>query len=282
MCGIAGCTPAQQGFLAPASGLAAAQRDLLLWIVGLGLVVVLPVLILTPWLLWRYRHGRANAVYRPGWDFSLPMDCLTWGVPVLVVMVLGAMTWQRSHELDPYRPIPGPAKAIEVQVIALDWKWLFIYPDQGIASVNQLVIPAGRSVHLTLTSASVMQSLHIPRLAGQIYAMAGMRTQQYLQADEAGRYQGRNTQFNGEGFQDQIFSTLVLPPSGFERWLQETRGAATALSCQGYRQLSNASTFADVHRYSGVPTGLFDNVVQAFHSPAHSQCREQAQEQRHE
>jgi cytochrome o ubiquinol oxidase subunit 2 len=277
-CATAGCAPVSLGFLAPAGAIAAAQRELFFWVVGLGLVVVLPVIVLTPWLLWRYRYGQQRAAYRPRWDFSLPLDVLSWGVPLAVVAVLGVLTWQRSHALDPYRPLPGPAATLEVQVVALNWNWLFIYPQQGIASLNQLVIPVGSPVHLSLTSATVMQALLIPRLSGQIYAMAGMRTQQYLQADGAGRFVGRNTQFNGDGFQTQVFTTDAMPPEAFEEWVSQARQSPQSLDCQ---RLIHGDPLPKAQRYGRVEAGLFDHVLQSFHQPDDRKCSP-TQEHAHE
>jgi cytochrome o ubiquinol oxidase subunit 2 len=270
------------GFLHPAGPVASAQRELFFWIVGLSFVVVLPVLLLTPVLLWRYRYGQRQAAYRPRWEFSLPLEILSWGVPVLVVVLLGVLTWERTGQLDPYRPLPGPAPAFEVQAIALDWKWLFIYPQQGVATVNELVIPSGRSVHLSLTSATVMQSLMIPRLAGQIYAMAGMHTQQYLQADAPGEFAGRNTQFNGFGFQEQSFKTRALEPQGFEQWLEETRQAQATLNCTSYLQLSQTPSLAPPSRYSSLQPGLFDGVIHSFHGASSQACEAPGLENPHE
>ena len=267
-----GCSPVSFGFLHPAGPVASAQRELFFWIVGLSMVVVLPVLLLTPWLLWRYRYGQQQSAYRPRWEFSLPMEVLSWGVPVLVVILLGVLTWERTHQLDPYRPFPGPAPALEVQAIALDWKWLFIYPQQGVATVNELVIPSGRGVHLSLTSATVMQSLMIPRLAGQIYAMAGMNTQQYLQADAPGEFTGRNTQFNGFGFQEQRFNTRAVEPQAFEQWVQETRQKSTTLDCASYLQLSRTPSLVSPDRYGSVQPALFEWVMHSFHAPSHRAC----------
>lgn len=269
---VSGCSPVGFGFLHPAGPVASAQRELFFWIVGLSLVVVLPVLLLTPVLLWRYRYGQRQAAYRPRWEFSLPLEILSWGVPVLVVVLFGVLTWERTRQLDPYRPLPGPAPAFEVQAIALDWKWLFIYPEQGVATVNELVIPSGRSVHLSMTSATVMQSLMIPRLAGQIYAMAGMQTEQYLQADAPGEFAGRNTQFNGFGFQEQNFKTRALEPQGFEQWLEETRQAQATLNCTSYLQLSQTRSLAPPSRYSSIQPGLFDWVMHSFHGASSQAC----------
>ena len=275
--GLGGCAPVSLGFLSPAGVIAAAQRELFLWVVGLALTVVVPVIVLTPWLLWRYRYGQQRAAYRPRWDFSLPMELLTWGVPLVVVTVLGVLTWQRSQQLDPYRPLPGPA--LEVQVIGLDWNWVFIYPLLGVASLDELVIPQGTSVHLNLTSATVMQALLIPRLSGQIYAMPGMRTQQYLQADAPGRFLGRNTQFNGAGFQTQVFTTRAMAPGEFEDWLRETRRSALSLDC---RRLMDAGSPHAVQHYGQVESGLFEQVLQSAGRYGKLACSASSQESHHE
>lgn len=278
---VSGCSPLDSGFLNPAGPIAAAQRELFFWVIGLTLIVVIPVIVLTPWLLWRYRWRQRKAAYQPRWDFSLPIDCLAWGVPALVVIVLGILTWQRTHQLDPYRPIAGSAPPLEVHVIALDWKWLFIYPQQGIATLNQLVIPSGRVVHLSLTSATVMQSMLIGQLSGQIYAMAGMRTQQYLQADKDGVYVGRNTQFNGVGFQQQSFQVQAVSPQVFAQWLNTAQQSPDALDCERYRSLEEQSLVA-AQTWRITEQNLLLRVINSFQKPAAPACGNPAQEPRHD
>ena len=212
----------------------------------------------------------------------MPMEILTWGVPVLVVIALAVPTWQRSHTLDPYRPILGGTPPLEVQVIAMDWKWLFIYPSQGVASLNELVIPSGQPVHLSLTSATVMQSLFIPRLSGQIYAMAGMRTQQYLQADAAGTFNGRNTQFNGDGFQQQAFATRAMSPHAFNDWLANTRRTGQALSCDRYMSLAHEQSTLPAENYRVVTPGLFSAVLAAASHAALPACASSGMDSTHE
>jgi cytochrome o ubiquinol oxidase subunit 2 len=279
---VTGCTPVGLGFLDAAGPVAADQRELFFWVVGLSLVVVLPVTLLTPWLLWRYRYGQNNSVYRPKWEFSLPLEILSWGVPVLIVAVLGWLAWDRSRTLDPYRQIGAQASTLDIQVIALDWKWLFVYPQQGVATINQLVIPTGRPIHLTLTSATVMQSLAIPRLSGQIYAMSGMRTQQYLQANREGEFIGRNTQFNGAGFQEQTFTTRAVSSGAFDSWLSETRQSPLDLDCDGYRALSRYPSLHQIQVYRTVQAGLFDGVIESYQHPETAGCGALPETHRHE
>jgi cytochrome o ubiquinol oxidase subunit 2 len=270
--GLGGCTRIDSGFLEPAGKIAGAQQELFSWIVGLSLIVVLPVLVLTPWLLWRYRYGQQNSAYQPKWEYSRPMEIISWGGPVLIVILLGVLTWERTHSLDPYRPLGNDAATLEVQVIAMDWKWLFIYPKQGVATLNQLLIPVGRPIHLSLTSATVMQSLLIPQLTGQMYAMAGMRTQQYLQASRVGDFVGRNTQFNGSGFQEQAFVTRAVSPEEFDRWLDATQQSAHPLDCNEYQALSRFPALHQVQAYRTVQTGLFKSVIHVSHASKGIDC----------
>ncbi|GAC1037654.1 ubiquinol oxidase subunit II [Pseudomonas sp. No.117] len=261
---LTGCSPLQHGFLAPAGLAAAGERDLLLWIVGLALIVVLPVILLTPLIVWRYRHGNDRAAYRPRWEFSWLLDVFAWGVPALVVVALAVLVWTRTHSLDPYRsPTPGEAP-LEVQVIGLDWKWLFLYPEQGIASVNELVLPAGRPVQLRLTSDTVMQSLLLPRLGGQIYAMAGMQTQRFLQIPAPGQFEGRNAQYSGEGFQDQHFPIRVLEPGEFQAWTQRVGEARAALDCAHYQVLARPGTLEQAAELRLTQPALFAWVLARY------------------
>jgi len=261
---LTGCSPLQHGFLAPAGLAASGERDLLLWIVGLTLVVVLPVILLTPLIVWRYRHGNERAAYRPRWEFSWLLDVFAWGVPALIVAVLAFLVWTRTHSLDPYRsPTPGEAP-LEVQVIGLDWKWLFLYPEQGIATVNELVLPAGRPVQLRLTSDTVMQSLLLPRLGGQIYAMAGMQTQRYLQIPAPGQFEGRNAQYSGEGFQDQHFPARVLAEADFQAWTRQVGQAREALDCAHYQVLARPGTLEQAAEWRLTQPALFAWVLARY------------------
>ncbi|MDK8265836.1 ubiquinol oxidase subunit II [Pseudomonas oryzihabitans] len=261
---LTGCSPLQHGFLAPAGLAASGERDLLLWIVGLALVVVLPVILLTPLIVWRYRHGNTRAAYRPRWEFSWLLDVFAWGVPALIVAVLAFLVWTRTHSLDPYRsPTPGEAP-LEVQVIGLDWKWLFLYPEQGIATVNELVLPVGRPVQLRLTSDTVMQSLLLPRLGGQIYAMAGMQTQRYLQIPAPGQFEGRNAQYSGEGFQDQHFPIRVLAEADFQAWTRQIGQAREALDCAHYQVLARPGTLEQAAEWRLTQPALFAWVLARY------------------
>ncbi|KHK90899.1 COX aromatic rich motif-containing protein [Novosphingobium malaysiense] len=264
---LAGCagTPS---FLLPAGPIASDQRHLFFVVIALMMIVVLPVFLGLPWVLWRYRQGNDKSDYQPKWSFSKPLEFAIWGVPVLVVVALAWQVWTQTHKLDPYKRLEGRGDPIEVQAVGLDWKWLFIYPRQGIATVNRLVVPAGRPVHISLTSDTVMQSLMIPRLGGQIYAMAGMRTQLNLIADRPGRYLGENTQYNGKGFHLQKFDADAVTPAQFDRWIAQARAGRPALDAERYAQLAKQSVPDEPMVFGSVPPDLFAGIIDKYDEAA--------------
>ena len=265
---LARCGVINRGFLSPAGPVAAATRQEFLLVCLVMLFVIGPVLLLTPLIAWHYRLSNKNSAYRPQWGFYWPLEGLIWIPPSLIVVFLAVFLWRDTHRLDPYKQLPG--QKLEIQAVALDWKWLFIYPDQGVAIVNRLVIPAGRPVHLSLTSATVMQSFMVPRLAGQIYAMAGMRTQLNLAADQPGSFWGENVQFNGMGFQTQKFTVTALDAAGFSRWLAQTRAQQTLLDTAGYEALSRRTSLPHPIAYSAVVPGLFESIVAQTQPSGHT------------
>ncbi|GAN75987.1 cytochrome ubiquinol oxidase subunit II [Acidisphaera rubrifaciens] len=256
---LGGCGVLHRGFLSPAGPVAAATRDEFLWICLVMLFVIGPVVILAPLMAWYYRLANTRRVYRPQWGFSWPLEGLIWIPPSLIVVGLAVYLWRDTHRLDPYRPLPG--QAIEIQAVALDWKWLFIYPTEGVATVNRLVIPAGRPVHLSLTSGTVMQSILMPRLVGQIYAMAGMRTQLNFEADAPGTFLGENVQFNGPGFQDQRFEVAALGAQAFGQWLTAIRARPERLDAAAYATLARRSTLSHPLAFGAVAPGLFGRII---------------------
>ncbi len=232
------------------------------------LFVIGPVLLLAPLFAWHYRLSNTQSAYRPQWGFSWPLEGLIWIPPALIVVGLAVLLWRGTHLLDPYKPLPG--QPIEIQAVALDWKWLFIYPAQGVATVNRLVIPAGQPVHLSLTSATVMQSILMPRLAGQIYAMAGMRTQLNFAANAPGFYRGENVQFNGMGFQNQKFAVISLDVDGFAHWLAHIRAQPNRLDAAAYDTLSRRTVLPQPLEFGAVEPGLFGSIVALAQSSGHT------------
>lgn len=248
-------------FLEPAGPVAAAQISHLGVISALMLIVIVPMFVALPIVLLRYRRG-GKGTYRPDWEFNWGLEILIWAVPVALVLALGTALWKHTLQNDPYRPL-GPDPLV-VEVVALDWKFLFLYPEQGVATLDLLALPQGRPVTLKLTSGTVMQSFIVPSLAGQIYAMGGMQTQLNLLADQSGDFTGRNTQYNGLGFATQSFTTRVMSPSAFEDWVAATKAQGTALDAAGYQSLLPASVVHAPVLYGSFEPGLFDQVIASF------------------
>jgi len=244
-----------------AGPVAAEQRHVYVIVAIVLAFVAAPVWLLTPIMAWHYRRSNRESAYKPKWNFAWPLEGLIWIPPLAIVAGLGFLLWGSTHRLDPYRRIASSQPPVRVEAVALDWKWLFIYPDEHVATVNRMVIPAGRAIHIDLTSGTVMQSMMIPRLAGQIYAMAGMRTQLNLAADKPGVFRGENTQYNGTGFPRQKFEVIALPPADYGRWATRVRAGAKPLDAAAYHRLLERSVPAKPLFYSAVPDDLFRRIL---------------------
>ena len=271
---------ASDSFMDPQGPIAAIQKKHLLRATVLIMIAVVPVLVLVPLIALRYRRRKGgDAAYRPDWDFSAKLEFMMWGVPVVIVAILSFYLWKATHRLDPYSASFGEEPALRVQVVGLDWKWLFIYPDLGIASVGELGIPIKQQVALTLTTDTVMQSFMIPALAGQIYAMPGMTTQLHLVADRPEQMQGENTQYNGRGFTKQKFETLAMQPDDFNTWVQKVQENGVLLDPPTYQTLAmrtdrdevqaalGTSQMPDNALYFKLDDGdLFHTILGRYHS----------------
>ena len=255
------------GILDPQGPVSAAERLILLNATGIMLVVVLPVIVLTLSFAWWYRASNKRAAYRPEWSYSGHVELVVWAIPSMVVILLAGVAWTGSHELDPARPLKSDAKPIRVEVVSLDWKWLFIYPDQRIAEVNELVVPAGTPIEFQLTSATVMNSFFVPQLGSQIYTMPGMRTRLNLLAERPGNYPGLSTNFSGDGFSDMRFVVRAVPAADFAAWIERTRAAGRPLDADAYSQLARAGGNAKTQTYRSVDPGLFERIVQKSAPP---------------
>ena len=227
-----------QGVLDPQGPVAAAERTLLVNATVIMLAVIVPVMVAALAFAWWYRAGNRAARRAPDFAYSGPIEVTVWAIPMLVILFLGGLGWIGSHDLAPERPLAAARPPLDVQVVSLDWKWLFIYPDLGVASVNRLVVPAGTPLRLRITSASVMNSFFVPQLGSQIYAMAGMVTTLNLQADRPGRYPGLSAQFSGDGFSDMRFEADALAPADFDRWLAAVRATRRPLDDAAWRRLA--------------------------------------------
>jgi cytochrome o ubiquinol oxidase subunit II len=258
----------QNGVLDPHGPVAAAERTILLNATVIMLAVIVPVILLTLAFAWWFRAGNKSARRLPDWEYSGPIEVTVWSIPTLVIFFLGGIAWVGSHDLDPARPIVSSGEPVDVEVVSLDWKWLFIYPEQGVASVNRLVVPVGRPLHMQLTSTSVMNSFFIPQLGSQIYTMAGMTTTLNLQADEPGTYPGLSAQFSGDGFSDMRFDAVVTSPADFASWVAQTRTNDDSLNLQRFAVLAQPGAAASAVVFGKVAPKLFEAIVQRSMSPS--------------
>jgi len=249
--------------LNPKGPIADAERGLLIDAFSVMLIVVVPVIVMAILFAWRYRASN-RARYEPNWAYSAKIDAVVWLVPALIVIAVGVLVWRSTHKLDPYREIASDVPPLDIQVVAQDWKWLFIYPEQGIAVVNQMAIPAGRPISLRITSDTVMNSFYVPALAGQIYAMAGMQTRLQMLANAPGKFVGRNSQYSGGGFSDQFFEVLATSPADFDAWVAKTRQAPDKLDAAAYAKLAEKSRLVPIAYYSGLEPRLFDSIIAKY------------------
>jgi cytochrome o ubiquinol oxidase subunit 2 len=260
----------------PSGYIAAQQADLIIISTLLMLLIIIPVIILTVVFAWRYRQQNTAATYDPDWDHSTRLELVIWGAPLLIIIALGLITWVSTHQLDPYRPleeieagrpIPAGTEPLIVEVVALDWKWLFIYPEQGIATVNQLVTPVDVPIRFHITASTVMNSFYIPALAGQVYSMPGMQTTLNAVLNETGEFEGFSANYSGAGFSDMRFSYQGVTAEDFERWVQATKADKGVLDRAEYRQLEKPSQDVPARQYGSVAPGLFDRIVERCVDP---------------
>jgi len=267
---LGGCS---EGVLDPKGPIAAANRQILLNSLGIMLAIVIPVIVATLGVAFWFRASNNRARYRPDFEYSGRLEMLVWSIPAMTVFLVGGVAWVGSHDVSPRKPIESSVKALRVQVASLDWKWLFIYPDQGIASVNRLTIPVGTPISLELTSSGVMNSFFVPQLGSQIYTMAGMVTRLNLLADEAGTYRGFSAQFSGEGFSDMHFDAEVVSGEKFAPWIETARSAGPELNATTYATLAKPTAAAEPFTYRSVAPGLFENITVSEMQSDDAMCR---------
>jgi cytochrome o ubiquinol oxidase subunit II len=256
---------------------AAQQGHLIVVATLLMLLIIVPVIVLTLVFAWRYRAGNTRAPYAPDWDHSTQLELAIWAAPLLIIIALGAITWVSTHKLDPYRPVeriaagrpvPAGTKPLVIEVVALDWKWLFLYPQQGIATVNEIAVPVDRPIQFKITGATVMNSFYIPALAGQIYAMPGMETKLHAVMNAPGDYAGFSANYSGAGFSGMRFRLKSMTDRDFERWLADVCSSGGALGRTDYLQLEKPSAFEPVRHYAQVDAGLYDAILNRCVDPA--------------
>lgn len=256
--------------LNPAGDVAAQQRDLLVMSTWLMLIIILPVMALTVIFAWRYRHNNREARYEPDWHHSMRLELVIWSLPLLIVICLGALTWLGTHLLDPYRPldrisaekdIPEDTRELQVEVVALDWKWLFIYPQYGVATVNELAVPVNKPLALRITASSVMNAFYVPHLAGMIYAMPGMETRLHGVLNQPGESEGFSANYSGAGFSGMKFKVRSVSDTEFQRWIGMASSAQQSLTRDAYLQLAKPSEREPVRYFASVDKQLYDLIV---------------------
>ena len=259
---LGGCS--DFALLNPSGAVGEEQKTLILTALGLMLLVVVPVILVTLVFAWRYRASNKGATYAPDWAHSSKIEIVVWLIPSIIVVVLGSLAWNSAHKLDPYRPLDSAVKPIVIEAVSLDWKWLFIYPDYGVATLNQLVFPARVPLDFRITSVNVMNSFFIPQLGSQIYAMPGMRTQLHLIANQAGAYEGLSANYSGRGFSDMKFKAIAASEDEFNAWLGKARQSPFKLDLERYRKLEIPSEKNPVEYFSSVKPGLFDCILHNY------------------
>ena len=268
---LASCS---EGPLDPHGPVGKAERLILLDATAIMLAVGVPVILLTFCFAWWFRSGNRRAQYRPEWEYSGRIEMIVWSIPALVILFLGGIAWIGAHDLDPPAPLKSGVAPVEVQVVSVDWRWVFIYPQQGIASVDRLTVPAGVPIHFRLTSTSVMNSFFIPQLGSQIYTMPGMTTQLNLLADHPGTYPGLSSQFSGDGFSDMRFDVVAVSAAEFQSWSDRTHAAGGVLDRPTFEQLARPSSEHAVRTYGEVTTGLFNSIVAGHVGMTHASAQE--------
>jgi cytochrome o ubiquinol oxidase subunit 2 len=250
--------------LDPKGQIGAEEKSLIVTAAVLMLIVIVPVIIMAITFAWRYRASNTRARYSPDWSHSRVIEISVWIVPIIIVSILGYLGWTKSHSLDPFKPITSKAKPVTIQVVSLDWKWLFIYPDEHVAAVNEVAFPVNTPVDFFVTSDTVMNSLFIPQLGSQIYSMAGMQTQLHLIANRIGTYRGLSANFSGQGFSGMTFTAIASSQAGYSDWLRKARQSARRLDAGSYASLARASENNPVQFFSSVEQNLFAEVVDKY------------------
>ncbi|GAB4221870.1 MAG: ubiquinol oxidase subunit II [Francisella sp.] len=257
----------KSGVLNPMGVITAQEQKLLIFAIVLVSLVVVPVIILTLLFAWKYREG-ANSEYRPNWCHSNKLEIICWGVPFVIIFILATVTWKTTHSLSPYKPLESDKKPIEIDVVALNWKWMFIYPEYDIATINYIEIPKDRQIEFKITSAAPMNSFFIPELAGQIYAMTGMTTQLHLIANKEGKYRGFSANYTGEGFAEMQFYAKVTTQDNFDKWVNEVKNSNQSLTWDYFwGNLVKDSINNKVTYYSHVDDNLFNDIVMYYMMP---------------
>ncbi len=253
--------------LNPQGTISLEERNLIATAVLLMLTIVIPALVMTFYFAWRYRAGNTKEIYAPDWSGNPRIQLIWWVVPAAVISILALITWRGTHALDPYKPIASDEKPLTIQVVALRWKWLFIYPDLNIATVNTLELPVGTPLNFELTADAPMSSFWIPALGGQMYAMAGMTTQLHLLANAPGTFKGSNAEISGAGFSSMTFPVKALSRDDFNVWVLTARASGRVLNADEYATVAKPSENAPIQYYSSVQDDLYTMIMMSYMMP---------------
>lgn len=259
--------------LNPAGDIASQESKIMIIATLLMLLIIIPVIILTIFFAWRYRKNNTKILYSPNWDHSSKLEIIIWGVPLLIIILLGSLTWISTHKLDPHhalsrldaqRLLPKNIKPLVIEVVALNWKWLFIYPTEGIASVNEIAVPIDIPIHFKITSSSVMNSFYIPALAGQIYAMPNMQTELNAIINKVGKYDGFSANYSGDGFSDMRFKFYGLNNKDFNKWITLVKSSKKMLKRTNYQLLETPSINNSVQHFSMIDPTLYNEILNRY------------------
>jgi cytochrome o ubiquinol oxidase subunit II len=262
--------------LDPHGPIGKAEKTILVDSLAIMLAIVVPTIIATLGIAWWFRASNKHALYLPTWEYSGQIELVVWAIPIMVITLLGGVTWIGAHKLDPAIPLESKSAPLDIQVVSLDWKWLFIYPSQKIATVNELVVPSNVPLHLTMTSSSVLNAFFIPQLGSMIYTMAGMTTELNLSADEVDTFRGLSSHYSGEGFSDMHFNVRAVSSDDFDAWILKVHSDGRALDSKAYSDLAKPSIGMAPTTYGAVDTGLFDKIVRLNISPGPGPSTEHA------
>lgn len=262
--------------LQPKGSIAEKERNLIIMATLLSLIVVVSVFIMLFTIAWKYRESNTKADYQPDWDHSRLFEALWWGIPCAIIFVLSVVAWQSSHELDPFKALQTQAKPVKVQVVALQWKWLFIYPDEKVASVNFLQVPINRPINFEVTSDAPMNSFWIPSLGGQIYAMSGMSTKLHLMADTPGDYQGSSANISGAGFSDMRFIARASSESAYQQWVATSRHSIDTLDADAYNELAKPTKDVLPKQYTLDDEDLYNKIIMKYMAPRTTEYQDNA------
>ena len=264
---IGGCGYKGLSTMDPVGPIGDTERDLLIFTLLAMLFVLIPIVFLTFGIAWRYRAGNTNSTYDPHWSHSWLIEFFVWGGPAVILVILAVVTWVSTHDLDPYKAIKSDAKPVQIQAVATQWKWVFIYPEQGVASVNEFAFPQNVPLDIHLTSNDVMNAFMIQRMGTQIFAMSGMRTQLHLMSRETGNFEGGNYQYTGNGFSKMRFTAKAMTKDNFDQWLNKVRSEGKPLNLATFDKLAKPSVVKHPIYYSSVTDGLFGDIIGRFHHP---------------